>query len=59
MALRLGLGHGLEHGRLEGQHRRQRAAPGFDLHEHVHKENNILFPAVLELERAVGGSTSR
>lgn len=24
-----------------------------DLHEHVHKENNILFPAVLELERAV------
>ncbi len=25
----------------------------FDLHEHIHKENNILFPDALELERVV------
>ena len=23
-----------------------------DLHEHIHKENNVLFPGALELERA-------
>ena len=23
-----------------------------DLHEHIHKENNILFPSALQLERA-------
>ncbi len=27
-----------------------------DLHEHIHKENNILFPGALELERAVTGN---
>lgn len=27
-----------------------------DLHEHIHKENNILFPKVLELEAAASGS---
>ena len=26
-----------------------------DLHEHIHKENNILFPGALELERTVTG----
>lgn len=26
-----------------------------DLHEHIHKENNILFPGVLKLERSVTG----
>lgn len=26
-----------------------------DLHEHVHKENNVLFPAVLEMERRIVG----
>ncbi len=26
-----------------------------DLHEHIHKENNILFPSALELERSVTG----
>lgn len=25
-----------------------------DLHEHIHKENNVLFPGALELERSVG-----
>ncbi len=28
-----------------------------DLHEHIHKENNILFPRAIELERASGGAT--
>ncbi len=27
-----------------------------DLHEHIHKENNILFPGALELERTVAGN---
>ena len=27
-----------------------------DLHEHIHKENNILFPGALELERTVTGN---
>lgn len=27
-----------------------------DLHEHIHKENNILFPRVLELEERLGSS---
>lgn len=27
-----------------------------DLHEHIHKENNILFPRTLELERSVTGA---
>jgi regulator of cell morphogenesis and NO signaling len=26
-----------------------------DLHEHIHKENNVLFPRVLELEAQLGG----
>jgi regulator of cell morphogenesis and NO signaling len=26
-----------------------------DLHEHIHKENNILFPRTVELERVVAG----
>ncbi|RAV23733.1 iron-sulfur cluster repair di-iron protein, partial [Staphylococcus warneri] len=26
-----------------------------DLHEHIHKENNVLFPQVLELEARVAG----
>ncbi len=26
-----------------------------DLHEHIHKENNILFPRVLEMERRIAG----
>ena len=26
-----------------------------DLHEHIHKENNVLFPRVLELEAQLDG----
>ena len=26
-----------------------------DLHEHIHLENNILFPAAVELERKMAG----
>ncbi|HNN48781.1 MAG TPA: hemerythrin domain-containing protein, partial [Marmoricola sp.] len=26
-----------------------------DLHEHIHKENNVLFPRVLELQEQLGG----
>jgi regulator of cell morphogenesis and NO signaling len=26
-----------------------------DMHQHVHKENNILFPRAVELEGQVGG----
>ena len=27
-----------------------------DLHEHIHKENNVLFPRVLELEERLAAS---
>lgn len=27
-----------------------------DLHEHIHKENNVLFPGALELERTIRGN---
>ncbi len=30
-----------------------------DLHRHIHKENNILFPRASELEAALGGSVSK
>ncbi|MFV0407055.1 MAG: iron-sulfur cluster repair di-iron protein [Propioniciclava sp.] len=29
-----------------------------DLHEHIHKENNVLFPRVLTLEQQVSGATA-
>ncbi len=36
---------------LKGLHEMER-----DLHEHIHKENNILFPRVLEMEKRIAGA---
>lgn len=35
---------------LDGLHTMQR-----DLHDHIHQENNVLFPRAVELERGLGG----